>query len=105
MNTYSPMDDRVLVRPIKKTEPEITEAGLIIDMQKKEVMEGEVVESGIGFVARDTGVFVPNTLKKGDIVLCGVNAGQPITIDNGNGKEEVRVMREGDVIAVIKKSS
>jgi len=102
---YQPLEDRVLIKPIKNTEPEKTESGIITEMAKKETAEGMVVASGEGFVARDTGVLVGNVLKKGDVVLYGLNAGMPLDIPReGGGKDECRLMREGDVLALIKKS-
>lgn len=99
-----PLEDRLLVRPIKKTESEKTAAGIITDMKKKEVLEGEVVAIGDGYTARDTGLFIPTLLHKGDIILYGKTAGVPIEIENGNGKEEVLLMRENEVLLLIKKS-
>ena len=99
------MEDRCLIKPIKKTESEKTESGLILDMKKKETAEGEVVSCGLGTYARETGVFMPSMLAKGDIVLYGVNTGMPIDAPDEDGKiVEMKLMREGDVLAVIKKS-
>lgn len=104
MAEYYCLEDRVLIRPIKKTEPEKTKAGIIKVELEKEVAEGEVVQSGNGYTARETGVFIPNILHKGDIVLYGAHAGIEIEIENGSGKEAVRLMREGDCLCVIKKA-
>lgn len=104
MNTFSPLEDRILVKPIKKTELEVTDGGIIIpDSSKKEVAEGYVVAAGPGYTARDTGVFVATVLGKGDLVLYGINQGMEIDIDGENGKESVRILREGDVILLISK--
>lgn len=103
--TFSPLEDRVLINPIKKTEPETTEAGLIIDMQKKEVGEGVVHAAGNGRFASETGVFMENVLRKGDIVLYGLNTGMPLDVPDEDGKKvEMRLMRESDILALIKKS-
>ena len=101
---YSPLEDRVLIREIKKTEPEKTASGIIIDMAKKEVLEGEVINVGQGRYASETGTFIPTCLNKGDLVLYGKNNGMPITIENGNGKEDVVLMRESEVLLLVKKS-
>ncbi len=104
MSNYQCLEDRVLIRPIKKTEPEKTTSGIITDMAKKEVLEGEVINVGGGRYAGDSGVFIPTILHSGDIVLYGANQGLHISIENGNGKEDVVVMREGDILLLIKKS-
>ncbi len=99
---YEPLEDRILVKPIKKTEPETTASGLIVDMKKKEVLEGEVLNVGIGRHAYETGHFIPTVLRKGDIVLYGINQGMPIEVPNESGsKDECVVMREGDVLFLI----
>lgn len=99
---YQPLEDRVLIKPIKKTESEITASGIITDMKKKEVTEGEVVAVGGGRYAGETGVFMPTVLAKGDIVLYGINQGMKIDIPNAEGIiEEHIVIREGDVLFLI----
>lgn len=104
MTTYSPLEDRLLVRVIKKTEPEKTESGIITDMGKKEVTEAEVYAIGIGRYATETGVFMPTALHKGDTVLVGIKSGMPIDIPLEDGtKVEMKLMRESDVLALIKK--
>lgn len=102
---FDPLEDRVLIRPKKQTELQTTDGGLIVPLTvKKEINEGEVVAVGQGFTARDTGLFVPTILHKGDLVLYGIHAGMPIEVENGNGKEECLLMREGDVLMLIKKA-
>lgn len=102
---FQPLEDRVLIKPIKKTEPEKTEAGIILDMKKKEVGEGIVHAVGNGRFASETGAFMENVLRKGDIVLYGLNVGMALDVPNGDGeKTEMRLMRESDVLLLIKKS-
>lgn len=101
---YQPLEDRVVIRPIKEKEQEKTESGIILDMVKKEVREGEVISIGSGRYANETGVFMPTVLHKGDMVVFGSSTGLPITIDAGEGKEEALIMREGDILILIKKS-
>lgn len=105
MTNFSPLEDRLLVRPIKKNEVEKTEGGIIIpDSAKKEVAEGEVFSVGPGRYAYESGVFIPTWLHKGDIVLYGKNQGMPIDIPGEDGKrEEMRLLRESDVLLLISK--
>lgn len=103
---YDPLEDRVLIKEIKKTEPETTAAGIITDTIQKETAEGIVAAVGDGYTARDTGTFIQTVLRKGDLVLFGKNAGMKIDVPNEDGtKTEHRLMREGDVLLLIKKSS
>lgn len=99
---YSPLEDRLLIRPIKSEEEEKTEGGLFVPVTvKKDVLRGEVYAAGNGVYARETGALIPCFLSKGDTVLFGAEAGMPIPIDTENGKEEMRLIREGDVLILI----
>lgn len=103
---YEPLEDRVLIRTIKKSEPEVTDGGIIDpNVKQKPVLKGEVISVGPGYTARDTGVFVTTLLAKGDIVLYGATAGMPIDIQTDSGKEEVVLMRESDCLLLISKKS
>lgn len=102
MNQISPLEDRVLVRPFKSTEDEKTEGGLFVPVNvKKDVMRGEVFAAGIGRYAAETGVFMPTMVAKGDIVLFAATQGMDVPIDTENGREEMRIMREGDILILV----
>lgn len=104
MNSYQPLEDRVIVKEIKKTDPETTAGGIITDMVKKPTKEGEVVSVGVGRYATETGAFMPTVLHKGDIVLYGAEHGMPIDIPNTEGgKDQCVLMREGDILIFIGK--
>ena len=102
---FQPLEDRVLIKPLKQTSPETTEAGLILDMKKKEVGEGIVHAIGNGRYATETGEFMENVLRKGDVVLYGLNAGMALDVPDETGvKIEMRLLRESDILLLIKKS-
>lgn len=106
MSKYTPLEDRIVIRAIVKSEEEEkTESGIITSMAKKETAEGEVFAIGAGFVARDTGVFVKTTLKPGDKVLYGVNQGMQIDLEvaGEDKKISMRLMRESDVLMQLPK--
>jgi len=110
MNKVEPLEDRILVRQLKKKEVEKTDGGIIIpDSAKREVAEGIVVAAGQGRYAGDSGVFIPCMLAKGDKILCGAENGKirgmPVDIEAEEGKEELILMREGDVLILISKKS
>jgi len=104
---FQPLEDRCLVKPVKETELKTTQGGLYIPTTaKKEVAEGTVVATGPGRYASENGAFIPCMLNKGDKVLYGINQGILIEIDDEDGKkQEVKIMREGDVLLVISKKS
>ncbi len=102
MINYECLEDRCLVRPIKKTELETTDSGIVIpDTVKKDVREGIVIACGPGRYAGETGLQIPTILGKGDHVLYGASQGLPIEIMTESGKEEVLIMRESDCLLVI----
>ncbi|MCX6153523.1 MAG: co-chaperone GroES [Candidatus Kapabacteria bacterium] len=91
-----PLHDRVIV---KASEPaEITRGGIIIpDTAKEKPQQGEIIAVGTGKVGDDGNSF-PLTVKVGDKVLYGKYAGTEINIDG----EELMMMRESDIFAIIK---
>lgn len=90
-----PLSDRVVVR---RMEEEKTTAGGIVlpDSAKEKPVKGEILAVGEGKRA-DNGTVIPMSVKVGDKVLFGKYAGQEIKVDG----QEVLVMREDDVIAVL----
>ncbi len=90
-----PLHDRVVVRRI---DAETTSAGGIIipDNAQEKPIQGEVVAVGDGALL-DNGERRPLDLKVGDRVLFGKYSGTEVKL----GDEELLVMREEDIIAVI----
>jgi|TARA_B110000116_G_scaffold15098_1_gene12268 chaperonin GroES len=90
-----PLHDRVVIR---RTEEERTSPGGIVipDAAAEKPIKGEVVAVGNGKLL-DNGEVRPLDLKVGDNVLFGKYSGTEVKVDG----EEVVVMREDDVMAVI----
>ena len=94
---FRPLHDRVLVRRIEAEEK--TAGGIIIpDSAKEKPSEGEIVAVGSGAKAED-GTVTPLDVKAGDRVLFGKYSGQTVKVDG----EELLVMREEDLFAVVQK--
>lgn len=88
--SMKPLADRVLVQPAAAEEK--TKGGIIIpDTAKEKPQKGTVVAVGGG--KKDE----PMTVKVGDTVLYGKYSGTEITVDG----EEMLIMRESDIFAVI----
>lgn len=88
--TIKPLADRVLVLPAPAEEKV---GGIIIpDTAKEKPLKGEIVATGNG--TKDEEMI----LKVGDQVLYGKYAGQELEFDG----EKYMVMRQSDVIAIIK---
>ena len=90
-----PLHDRVIV---KRLEDERTSAGGIIipDSATEKPIQGKVLAVGKGKIL-ESGEVRPLDLKVGDKVLFGKYGGTEVKIDG----EELLVMREEDVMAVI----
>ena len=91
-----PIRDRIV---IKMVEAETTTAsGIVIpDSATEKPSQGDVLAVGTGKIAED-GTIVPMVIKAGDRVLFGQHAGQTVKIE----KEEFRILREEDVMAIVK---
>ena len=90
-----PLHDRVIIR---RTEEERTSPGGIVipDAAAEKPIKGEVIAVGNGKLL-DNGEIRALDLKAGDKVLFGKYSGTEVKVEG----EEVVVMREDDVMAVI----
>lgn len=92
----TPLHDRVIVRSAQPEE--VTKGGIILpDTAKEKPQQGEVLAVGPGKIG-DDGKAIAMQVKKGDKVLYGKYSGTEVTIDG----EDVLIMRESDIFAVIK---
>ncbi len=90
-----PLNDRVIVKRLE--EEKTTPGGIVIpDSATEKPVRGEVVVVGAG-KALDNGQVRPLAVKAGDKVLFGKYAGTEIKVDG----QEILVMREDDIIAVL----
>ncbi len=91
-----PLADRILVKRIE--EEEVKKGGIIIpDTAKEKPQQAEVIGVGSGRLS-DEGKRIPLELKKGDKILMGKYSGTDVKIKG----EEYVIMREEDVLAIIK---
>lgn len=90
-----PLHDRVIVR---RTEEERTSPGGIVipDSATEKPIRGEVIAAGNGKIL-DSGEQRGLDVKVGDKVLFGKYSGTEVKVDG----EELLVMREDDIMAVI----
>ncbi|WP_338766305.1 co-chaperone GroES [Massilia sp. METH4] len=92
-----PLHDRVIVKRLDQETK--TASGLIIpDAAAEKPDQGEVLAVGNGKVA-DNGTVRALEVKVGDRVLFGKYSGQAVKVDG----EELLVMREEDILAVVNK--
>jgi len=91
-----PLHDRVIVKRVE--EEDKTSGGIIIpDAAKEKPQQGKVIAVGKGKIL-ENGKVSPLAVKKGNRILFGKYAGQEIKIDG----EEHLIMREDDILAIIK---
>ena len=92
-----PLRDRVIVKALEAETK--TKGGIVLpDSVKEKPQEGKVVAVGRGKTLENGTVQAPE-VKVGDKVLYGKYSGNEITTKEG---EELLIMREEDILAIIK---
>ncbi|SHF65627.1 chaperonin GroES [Desulfacinum infernum DSM 9756] len=92
-----PLNDRVVVKRLE--EEERTAGGIIIpDTAKEKPIQGEIIAVGSGKLMED-GTRRPLDVKEGDRVLFSKYAGTDVKVEG----EELLIMREDDILAIIEK--
>jgi chaperonin GroES len=90
-----PLHDRLVVR--RKEEERTTAGGIVIpDSATEKPSTGEVIAVGNGKVT-DSGEVRALDVKVGDVVYFGKYSGTELKVDG----EELLIMREDDIIAVV----
>lgn len=93
--TFTPLGDRVLVKPAEREEQ--TKSGIFLpDTAQEKPQEGTIIEVGPGRVT-DDGKRIPMDLKKGDMVLYAKYGGTEIKEDD----EEYLLLTERDILAKV----
>jgi chaperonin GroES len=91
-----PIRDRIVIKLLEAET--VTASGLVIpDAAAEKPSQGQVLAAGTGKIAPD-GTVVSMVIKEGDRVLFSKHAGQTVKIDG----EEFHILREDDVMAVVK---
>src|SRR5258705_12481348 len=94
-----PLHDRIVVRRVEETE--VLPGGIVIpDTAKEKPQKGVVLATGSG-MRLENGTVVPLEVRPGDTILLGKYSGNEIVLDG----EELLVLREGDVLAVLDSAS
>lgn len=91
----SPLNDRVVIKRLEVDEE--VKGGIIIpDTAKEKPQKGEIVATGPGRVG-DENERIALEVKVGDTVLFGKYSGTEVSVDD----EELLIMREDDILAII----
>jgi chaperonin GroES len=92
-----PLADRVVVKPLEAETK--TKGGIVLpDTAKEKPQEGKIIAVGKGKIL-ENGSVQSLEVKVGDKVLYGKYSGNEITTKDG---EELLIMREEDILAIIK---
>jgi chaperonin GroES len=92
-----PLDDRVVVEPLDAEEK--TAGGILLpDSAKQKPQRGRVLAVGPGKL-NDNGQRSALAVAKGDEVIYGRYSGSDIEVDG----KEIKIMREGDILAKVTK--
>ncbi len=92
-----PLDDRVVVEPLEAEEK--SAGGILLpDTAKQKPQRGRVLAIGPGKL-RDNGERMALAVHKGDEVIYGRYSGSDVEVDG----KEIKIMREGDILAKVTK--
>jgi chaperonin GroES len=92
-----PLDDRVVVEPLEAEEK--SAGGILLpDTAKQKPQRGRVLAVGPGKL-RDNGGRMILAVQKGDEVIYGRYGGSDIEVDG----REIKILREGDILAKVTK--
>ncbi|MFM1889430.1 MAG: co-chaperone GroES [Candidatus Nanopelagicales bacterium] len=91
-----PLGDKILV---KRDEPTSrTESGIYLpETAKDKPKQGKIVAVGNGILNKETGEYLPFSVKKGDAVIFSSYAGTEVKIDN----VDYLIMTEEDILGVV----
>ncbi len=91
-----PLGEKILVKRAEAQSK--TDAGIYLpESAKDQPKEGKVVALGSGILNKDTGEYMPFTLKKGDRVIFTSYAGTEVKI----GDDEMLILTQDDVLGII----
>ena len=91
-----PLGDKILIK--RADAQDRTDSGIFLpDSAMDKPREGKVMALGNGILNKDTGEYMPFSVKKGDSVIFSSYSGTEVKIDG----EEVLIMTEDDILGVI----
>jgi len=91
-----PLGDKILIK--RADAKQKTDSGIFLpESAKDKPKEGKIIAVGNGLLNKETGEYIPFTVKKGDRVIFTSYAGTEIKIDG----DELIIMSEDDILGVI----
>ena len=91
-----PLGDKII---IKRAEAQTkTDSGIYLpESAKDKPKEGKIVAVGDGVLNKETGKYMPFTVKKGDRIIFTSYSGAEVKI----GNEEMLILSEEDILGII----
>jgi len=91
-----PLGDKII---IKRDEPTSkTDSGIYLpESAKDKPKQGKVVATGNGILNKETGEYLPFSVKKGDSVLFSSYSGTEVKIDG----QDYLIMTEEDILGIV----
>ncbi len=91
-----PLGDKILIK--RADAKQKTDSGIFLpESAKDKPKEGKIMAVGDGLLNKETGEYMPFTVKKGDRVIFTSYSGTEIKIDG----DELLIMSEDDILGVI----
>jgi chaperonin GroES len=95
-----PVNDKIVVKPAKKKQDEITDSGIILPDTVKDgsLVEGEVVAIGEGMYSA-SGTLIPVVVDVGDTILYNKNAHKA---EHNIDGEDYIIMSVNEIMSIVK---
>jgi chaperonin GroES len=91
-----PLGDKILIKRAEAQEK--TDAGIFLPETAKDTpKEGKVIALGSGILNKNTGEYMPFTVREGDSVIFSSYSGTEVKI----GDDEMLILTEDDILGVI----
>ena len=91
-----PLGDKIIVK--REEAAEMTDSGIYLpESAKDKPKQGTIIALGSGNLNRETGEYIPFTVKKGDTVIFSSYSGTEVKIDDS----DYLIMTEDDILGVV----
>ena len=91
-----PLGDKILVKRAEKQER--TESGIFLpESAKDQPKEGKIMALGSGILNKETGSYMPFTVKKGDRIIFTSYAGTEVKL----GDDKLLILTEDEILGII----
>ena len=91
-----PLGDKILIKRAEAQDK--TDAGIFLPESAKDTpKEGEIIALGSGILNKETGEYMPFTVKEGDRVIFSSYSGTEVKIED----EELLILSEDDILGII----